>query len=141
MKNFFDILGKIVVVIGGLCGIGLMIVQGFVENGVKIYILSCKVDVCNVVVEEFLKVGQCIFILMDFFIVEGCEVFVEKIGDCEEKIDILVNNVGVIWGVFIDDFFEKGWDKVMDINFKGFFFFIQCLLFFLCGVVSYDDFV
>ena len=33
MKNLFDVSGKVAVVTGGSTGIGRMITQGFVENG------------------------------------------------------------------------------------------------------------
>ncbi|MEM1246577.1 MAG: SDR family oxidoreductase [Acidobacteriota bacterium] len=139
MKNLFDISGKTAVVTGGSRGIGLMIAQGFVENGVKTYISSRKADVCNAAAEELSKVGQCISLPMDLSTVEGCEALAEKIGDREEKIDILVNNAGATWGAPIDDFPEKGWDKVMDINLKGPFFLTQRLLPLLRGAASYDD--
>lgn len=62
MKLLFDIFGKIVLVMGGLSGIGVMIVCGFVENGVKIYILVCKEDWFKVKVEELFEIGICILI-------------------------------------------------------------------------------
>ncbi|MEM9409272.1 MAG: SDR family NAD(P)-dependent oxidoreductase, partial [Acidobacteriota bacterium] len=71
MKNLFDISGKTAVVTGGSRGIGLMIAQGFVENGVKTYISSRKADVCNAAAEELSKVGQCISLPMDLSTVEG----------------------------------------------------------------------
>jgi len=44
------------------------------------------------------------------------------------RLDFLVNNAGASWGEPIDNFSEKGWDKVMDINVKGLFYMTQkCL--------------
>ena len=44
------------------------------------------------------------------------------------SLDILVNNAGASWGEPIDEFAEKGWDKVMDLNVKGLFYMTQkCL--------------
>jgi len=40
----------------------------------------------------------------------------------------LVNNAGASWGEPIEEYSEKGWDKVMDTNVKGVFFLTQKLL-------------
>ena len=41
MKDLFNVEGKVALVTGGSRGIGAMIAEGFVKNGVKTYITSC----------------------------------------------------------------------------------------------------
>ena len=57
---------------------------------------------------------------------EGINALVDELP--EESLDILVNNAGASWGEPIDDYSEKGWDKVMDTNVKGVFLLTQKLL-------------
>jgi 2-deoxy-D-gluconate 3-dehydrogenase len=45
----------------------------------------------------------------------------------EPKLDILVNNAGAAWLAKFDEFPEKGWDKVLDLNTKTPFFMTQAL--------------
>ena len=45
----------------------------------------------------------------------------------EPALDILVNNAGAAWGAPFDEFPEKGWDKVVDLNLKTPFFLTQAL--------------
>ena len=128
MKNLFDVSGKTALVTGGSRGIGLMIARGFVENGVKTYISSRKVEACEAVEKELSEIGECIAIPMDLSTVEGCEQLAAALSEREERLDILVNNAGATWGAAIDEFPEQGWDKVVDINLKGPFFLTQKLL-------------
>ena len=139
MKNLFDISGKVAVVSGGSSGIGAMMAQGLLENGVKVYITARKVERLMAKAEELSQYGECIAIQGDMSSVEGIEAFVAEVSSREDKIDILINNAGANWSAPITDFPEKGWDKVMDINVKAIFFAIQKFLPLLKAAGNADD--
>ncbi len=128
MNALFDISGKIALVTGGSRGIGEMIAEGFVANGVKTYISSRKAEVCDATAAKLSEHGECISIPADLSTAEGMTALVEEIHSREEKLDILVNNAGATWGAPIEEFPETAWDKVMDINVKSPFFLTQALL-------------
>ena len=128
MKNLFDINGKVALVTGGSRGIGAMIAEGFVKNGVKTYITSRKSDQCNLKAEELSKFGECISIPADLTDMNEMDKLVRHIEENEEKLNILINNAGAAWGAPFDTFPENGWDKVMDTNVKAVFFLIQKLI-------------
>ncbi len=128
MENLFDVSGKVAVVTGGSRGIGEMIAEGFVANGVKTYISARKAQDCDATATRLSEQGECISIPADLSTSEGISVLVETIMSREEKLDILVNNAGATWGAPIEEFPEAAWDKVMDINVKSPFFLTQALL-------------
>ncbi|MDE1172090.1 MAG: SDR family oxidoreductase [Parvibaculaceae bacterium] len=128
MKNLFNIEGKVALVTGGSRGIGEMIATGYVENGAKVYITARKAQACNETAERLSKIGTCISLPFDLGTMEGIEGLAAELAKREEKLDILVNNAGAAWGEPIDQYSEKGWDKVVDINLKGPFFLTQKLL-------------
>jgi NAD(P)-dependent dehydrogenase (short-subunit alcohol dehydrogenase family) len=53
---------------------------------------------------------------------------VSEIEALEPKLDVLVNNAGATWGASLEEFPEKGWDKVTSLNVKTPFFMIQKFL-------------
>jgi len=128
METLFNLNGKIALVTGGSRGIGAMIAEGFVRNGVKTYISSRKSDPCNKKAKELSKYGECISIPADLTDMNEMDKLVTKIKDKETKLNILVNNAGAAWGASFDDFPEIGWDKVMDTNVKSIFFLTQKLV-------------
>ena len=128
MKNLFDISGKVALVTGGSRGIGEMIAEGFVANGVKTYISSRKVEACDATAARLAEQGDCISIPADLSTTEGIAALVSEIRAREQQLDILVNNAGATWGTPIEEFPESAWDKVMDINVKSPFFLTQALL-------------
>ena len=128
MENLFNLNGKIALVTGGSRGIGAMIAEGFVRNGVKTYISSRKSDPCDKKARELSKYGECISIPADITDMSEMDKLVTKIKDKETKLNILVNNAGAAWGASFDDFPEIGWDKVMDTNVKSVFFLTQKLV-------------
>ena len=128
MKNLFDVSGKVALVTGGSRGIGEMIAEGFVANGVKTYISSRKAEACDATAARLSGQGECISIPADLSTAKGIAALAGEIKSHEDQLDILVNNAGATWGAAIEEFPESAWDKVMDINVKGPFFLTQALL-------------
>ena len=140
MNNLFSIEGKIALVTGGSRGIGEMIAAGFLANGAKVYISSRKAEVCDETANRLQEQygGECISLPADLSNLNGIESLVNSLPD-GEKLDILVNNAGASWGEPIDEYSEKGWDKVMDTNVKGVFFLTQKLLPLLRSSATSED--
>ena len=128
MKDLFDISGKVVLVTGGSRGIGEMIAEGFVANGVRTYISARKADACDATAARLSAMGECISIPADLCTMEGIRELSDAIKARETQLDVLVNNAGAAWGAPLEEFPESGWDKVMDINVKSPFFLTQALL-------------
>ena len=140
MNNLFSIEGKNALVTGGSRGIGEMIAAGFLANGAKVYISSRKAEVCDETANRLQEQygGECISLPADLSNLNGIESLVNSLPD-GEKLDILVNNAGASWGEPIDEYSEKGWDKVMDTNVKGVFFLTQKLLPLLRSSATAED--
>ena len=140
MKDLFSIEGKIALVTGGSRGIGEMIAAGFLANGAKVYISSRKAEVCDATANRLQEQygGECVSLPADLSNLDGINSLVQSFPE-GERLDILVNNAGASWGEPIDEYSEKGWDKVMDTNVKGVFFLTQKLLPLLRSSATADD--
>ena len=139
MKNLFDVNNKVALVTGGSRGIGAMVAEGFVKNGIKTYITSRKKEACDKKAHELSKFGQCISIPADLTDMNQMDLLVSKIKENEKYVHILVNNAGAAWGASFDDFPEVGWDKVMDTNVKSIFFLTQKLTDILQSSGTHED--
>ena len=139
MQNLFDVSGKVALVTGGSRGIGEMIAEGYVRNGVRVYISARKAEACDQTAERLSEIGECISIPADLSTTEGLMGLVGTIRERESKLDILVNNAGATWGASFDEFPVNGWDKVMDINVKSPFFLSQQLIDLLVEAGSHED--
>src|SRR5580658_3788712 len=127
-RELFSLKGRVAVVTGGSRGIGRMIAEGFIAEGVKVYITARKADAANRTAQELSKDGgTCISLPMDISTLAGVKSFAAAIMEREPKLDILVNNAGAAWGAPFDEFPEQGWDKVLTLNTKSVFFLTQAL--------------
>src|ERR1700689_2527228 len=127
-KELFSLKGRVALVTGGSRGIGKMIAEGFIAEGVKVYITARKAEACNRTAQELSKDGgSCISIPMDISTISGAKALAAAIMEREPKLDILVNNAGAAWGAPFDEFPESGWDKVMNLNLKTPFFLPKAL--------------
>jgi NAD(P)-dependent dehydrogenase (short-subunit alcohol dehydrogenase family) len=128
MQDLFSLKGRTALITGGSRGIGKMIAAGFIAHGARVYISSRKAGVCEETAEELSRNGgTCIALPMDSSTVEGAKALAAAYQQREPKLDILVNNAGAAWLAQFNEFPEKGWDKVMDLNVKTPFFLTQAL--------------
>ena len=139
MNKLFDITGKVALVTGGSRGIGEMIAEGFVKNGVKTFITSRKAEQCDETANRLAKFGECISIPADLTNNEEIKKVKSKVESESNTLNILVNNAGAVWAADFDDFPESGWDKVMDTNVKAMFFLTQQFIKLLEKSGSNDD--
>lgn len=139
INDLFSVAGKTAVVTGGSRGIGKMIAEGFVANGVKTYITARKAEACVATAAELSEFGKCIAIPADLSSDDGREAFVNALKNREEKIDILVNNAGAAWGAPFEDYPADGYDKVMDINVRAIFLLTKELMPLLTKDASMND--
>jgi len=129
----------VALVTGGSRGIGEMITEGYVANGVRTYISARKAEACDATAARLSEVGECVSVPADLSTAEGIATLVDAIRSREDRLDILVNNAGATWGAPVEEFPEGGWDKIMTINVKSPFFLTQALLPLLEASASPED--
>jgi NAD(P)-dependent dehydrogenase (short-subunit alcohol dehydrogenase family) len=127
MKDLFSLAGRTALVTGGSRGIGKMMARGLLEFGAKVYISSRKAAACDATANELSQYGTCIPLPADSSTTEGIHALAKAYTAREPRLDILINNAGAAWLAAFDEFPEKGWDKVMDLNVKTPFFLTQAL--------------
>ncbi|MFL6624499.1 MAG: SDR family oxidoreductase [Sulfurifustis sp.] len=128
ISNLFSLEGRTALVTGGSRGIGKMIAEGFIAQGARVYISSRKADACEQTAAELSRAGgTCVALPADVSTVEGAQALAAAYRARESGLDILVNNAGAAWLAEFDQFPEKGWDKVMNLNVKAPFFLTQAL--------------
>jgi NAD(P)-dependent dehydrogenase (short-subunit alcohol dehydrogenase family) len=116
-----------------------MIAEGLVKAGAKVYVASRKVDACEETEAALSEYGHCIAIPSDVSNIQGCRRLADEIKEREEFLHILVNNAGLTWNAPIDEFTEKAWDKVVDLDVKGPFFLSQQVLPLMRHAASADN--
>jgi NAD(P)-dependent dehydrogenase (short-subunit alcohol dehydrogenase family) len=138
-SDLFDIAGKTALVTGGSRGIGLMIAEGFVDAGVKVYISSRKAEVCEEVAAQLSTRGSAIAVPADLSTEAECLRLADEIGTRENSLDILVNNAGATWGAPLAEFDEAAFERVLALNVKGVFHLTKFLVPLLQAAGTVDE--
>jgi len=118
IKTLFDVSGKIALVTGGGSGIGTMATEALVRAGCKVYIASRRIESCEAVAEELNAVGpgQVIALQADLMTPTGTNTLADALNGYEEKLDILINNSGMVWSAPFEEFPRTKWDDVFALN-------------------------
>ena len=126
IQQLFDLKGKTALVTGGSRGLGLQLAQALGEAGAKVMLSSRKAEDL-IDASATLKAAG---IDVDW-IAADCskEVDIRALADETIKrfgqVDILVNNAGAAWGAPAEDHPVEAWDKVMNLNVRGYFILSQ----------------
>ena len=126
IQQLFDLKGKTALVSGGSRGLGLQMAQALGEAGAKVMLSSRKSE--DLI--ESAAVLKAAGIDVDW-IAADCskEADIRALADETIKrfghVDILVNNAGAAWGAPAEDHPVEAWDKVMNLNVRGYFILSQ----------------
>ena len=130
---------KTVLVTGGARGIGRGISKSFLQAGYKVmigdlgltpsdatseagwtYELSSETEMAEAT-QDLSQFGTVQYTPLDVTSNSSCKSAVEATQRAFGRIDVLVNNAGILDSGPIDEFTETQWDKIFDVNVKGIF--------------------
>ncbi|CAN5840293.1 SDR family oxidoreductase [soil metagenome] len=117
--DLFSVSGKTALITGGTSGIGLMMAEGYLRAGVRVYISSRKPDACSAAQAYLSEFGDVDALPADVSQEDQCRTLIEAVGAREDALHILVNNAGATWGAPFDSFPGAAFDKVLTLNVKA----------------------
>ncbi len=124
----FNLKGKSGIITGAGSGIGKGIATGLVQAGAELVIAGRNLEKLEAAAEEMRQFGGPVIpVQADISKMEDIKGLVDRAVKEFEKIDFLFNNAGIIRRNPSEDFLEKDWDEVIDINLKGPFFLAQAV--------------
>mgnify|MGYP006340764263 CR=1 FL=1 len=128
VQQLFDLTGKTALVTGGSRGLGLQMAHALGEAGARVLLSSRKAEDLEQAAAELQAAGiDARWIAADC----GREEDIRRLADETLQrmggVDILVNNAGASWGAPAEDHPVAAWDKVMNLNIRGYFILSQHL--------------
>ena len=128
IQQLFDLSGKTALVTGGSRGLGLQMAQALGEAGARVVITSRKAADLEEAVATLSQQGiDARWIAADCAKEEDIHRLVDETLQRVGDIDILVNNAGASWGSPAEDHPTAAWDKVMNLNIRGYFLLAQAV--------------
>ena len=126
VQQLFDLTGKTALVTGGSRGLGLQMAHALGEAGAKIMLSSRKAGDLEEAAGDLQAAGiDARWIAADCSREEDIRKLAEQTFERMGDVDILVNNAGAAWGAPAEDHPVEAWDKVMNLNVRGYFILSQ----------------
>jgi NAD(P)-dependent dehydrogenase (short-subunit alcohol dehydrogenase family) len=126
VQELFDLSGKTALVTGGSRGLGLQMAHALGEAGARIMLSSRKAADLEESAADLQAAGiDARWIAADCSKEEDIRHLADQTMERMGDIDILVNNAGAAWGAPAEDHPVAAWDKVMNLNIRGYFILSQ----------------
>lgn len=126
IQQLFDLTGKTALVTGGSRGLGLQLAQALGEAGARVMLSSRKAEDLMESAVGLRSAGiDADWIAADCSKEADLRALAEETIQRFGHVDILVNNAGAAWGAPAEDHPVDAWDKVMNLNIRGYFILSQ----------------
>lgn len=118
MSNIqFDFSGRTTIVTGAARGVGRAIAERFATSGATVYIVDADAEAVAIASEETGADG----IVADVSSTDDVNALVEQVLDQEGRIDIVVNNAGILRDGMLWKLSDADWDAVLAVHVGGTF--------------------
>ncbi|MDO9612845.1 MAG: SDR family NAD(P)-dependent oxidoreductase, partial [Serpentinimonas sp.] len=128
VQQLFDLSGQTALVTGGSRGLGLQMAQALGEAGARVLLVARKREELEHAAQQLKAQG-----IEAQWLVADCaqQSDLERLGaEALQRlgaVDVLVNNAGAAWGAPAEEHPVEAWDKVMNLNVRGYFLLSQYL--------------
>jgi gluconate 5-dehydrogenase len=128
VQQLFDLSGQTALVTGGSRGLGLQMAHALGEAGARVLLVARKRDELDEAAQRLQAQG-----IEAQWIVADCaqQADLQRLGaEALQRlgaVDVLVNNAGAAWGAPAEEHPVEAWDKVMNLNVRGYFLLSQYL--------------
>jgi NAD(P)-dependent dehydrogenase (short-subunit alcohol dehydrogenase family) len=126
IQQLFDLTGKTALITGGSRGLGLQMAHALGEAGARIMLCARKADELEAATADLQAAGiDTRWVAADCAQESDLAHLVSETSQRMGDVDILVNNAGATWGAAAQDHPVSAWDKVMNLNVRGYFLLSQ----------------
>ena len=121
----FSLEGKVAVITGAAQGIGLAIAELFAEKGASLLLVDLKEDVKKTAEGIGQIEGKTVPFVMDLTSPDAADKVINAAESNFGRIDILINNAGIVILDEAENLSSDGWDKTMAVNLRAPFLLAQ----------------
>lgn len=117
---------KCVIVTGAGAGIGRAAALKFAQEGAKV-VCNSNNETAQATAQMILQHGgDALFVMGDISVEEDVRRVVEQTMQTYGRIDVLVNNAGIVFAGTLENTAKEAFEKTMDVNVIGTFMMSQC---------------
>ena len=114
------IAGKVVIITGASSGLGEATARHLAALGASVVLAARRMDLLNAIAEEITAAGgQAAIVQTDVTQASEVQNLVDTARAVFGKVDVLVNNAGLMAIAPIDALKVEEWERMIDINIKG----------------------
>lgn len=129
MKDMGDLTGRIAIVTGGAGGIGRASCETLAYHGATVIVADLKKEICQATIDAIEEAGGKAYAFeLNVLSLESVQKLMKDVFDQFGRIDILVNVAGILSGARYDEVDTEAWDKMIDINLRGYHYCNQSVI-------------
>jgi NADP-dependent 3-hydroxy acid dehydrogenase YdfG len=113
-----SIANKVVVITGASSGLGEAAARHLAKNGAKLVLGARRIDRLEALAKE-LTLGEDAVLQTDVTEREQVKQLVDRAVEKHGRIDVLINNAGLMPNSMLENLHVDEWDRMIDVNLKG----------------------
>lgn len=116
-----DFTGKVVMITGATGGVGIALAKAFADSGAKLALVGRRENMKELFASVLPSSAEYLSLQADLSREEEIEMVVGKTISCFERIDVLINGVGINIRKHLAEYSSEDWDRIIGVNLRAAF--------------------